>query len=89
MTNWKELIITTIAAETFPLTDCTLLLPRIGDNEFGEPLALRLSDNETIISLWDERTAPVLMDQEGKTVLRDEIDWTGHVEPTTPEMDGF
>lgn len=89
MTNWKELIITTIAAETFPLTDCTLLMPRIGDNEFGEPLALRLSDNETIISLWDERTAPVLEDQDGKIVQRNDIDWTGHAEPTTPSMSDF
>lgn len=43
--------VTDALGETFDIEGCSILCPRSGENDYGDPVALILPDGDTIVSL--------------------------------------
>lgn len=54
MIDYEDIEYTTVIdslGQEYPLTDCTILCPRVGEGDYGDPVALILPDGETLVNL--------------------------------------
>lgn len=81
MTHWTQIIAENALGERCNLTDCEIFCSRAGENDYGDPAAIRFPKSDGIVQLTNDFGAPRFYNQNGESVSCDNIDWEGSEPP--------
>lgn len=73
--NPYEITVVDCLGNRFPLSNCGWLCVWHGELDFGEPVALRFPDGETIVAFGDHLTSFQLLDKDENEIDAYDIDW--------------
>lgn len=73
VTALESITVTDCLGQTFPLYQCAILRPWVGDMDFGDPVALILPDGETITKVGGDYGVH-LTDEDGEPVAFEDLE---------------
>lgn len=68
----ENITVTDSIGDTFPLSECSILRPWVGEMDFGDPIALILPDGETVTKVGGDYGIH-LTDTDGEPVAFEDL----------------